>query len=109
MNFDKYQEACRETAQYPNRGNNYVYPVLGICGESGEVAEKIKKIIRDKNGIINEQDRKEICKELGDVMWYISATCDEVGLKLDIVARTNINKLKDRKNRNKIHGSGDNR
>ena len=93
MDFNEYQKKSSETAVYPNIGNNFIYPTLGLVGEAGEVAEKIKKVIRDKNGIINEETRQEICKELGDVMWYISALCQELGLSMEKVAITNIEKL----------------
>ena len=96
-------------ARYPNIGNNFIYPVLGLCGESGEIAEKIKKVIRDEGGIISEQKKEEIKKELGDVLWYISQIGVELGLSLDAVAKGNIEKLQSRLERNKISGSGDNR
>ena len=71
MNFQEYQDKSRKTAQYPDLGKNFVYPTLGLAGEAGEVAEKIKKVIRDKNGIIDEETREMIKKELGDVLWYV--------------------------------------
>ena len=82
---------------------------FGLAGESGEVAEKIKKVIRDKNSEIDEETRLALKKELGDVFWYIAALCDEVGLDMEDVAESNINKLLDRQQRNVLHGSGDNR
>ena len=94
---------------YPNKDNNFIYPVLGLCGESGEIAEKIKKVIRDEGGIVSEHKREEIKKELGDVLWYISQIATELGLSLDAVAKLNIEKLRSRLERNKIFGSGDNR
>ena len=109
MDFEEYQKKSRETAIYPNKGSNFVYPVLGLVGESGEVAEKIKKILRDNNGIVDEEKREEIKKELGDVLWYIAQLATELGLSLDEIARFNIKKLQSRKRRNKLHGSGDNR
>lgn len=109
MTFEKYQKESRKTALYPNKDNNFIYPVLGLCSESGEIAGKIKKVIRDEGGIVNEQKREEIKKELGDVLWYISQIATELGLSLDSVAQANIEKLQSRLERNKISGSGDDR
>ena len=109
MNFTVYQKRARKTAVYPNLGNNFVYPTLGLTGEAGEVAEKIKKAIRDKNGLIDKNTRRELKKELGDVLWYLANLATEVGLSLEEIARTNLKKLASRKKRGKIHGSGDNR
>lgn len=109
MTFKEYQVSSQKTALYPNKGNNFVYPTLGLAGETGEVAEKVKKIIRDKNGIVEETDREEIKKELGDVLWYMSQIASELGLDLDTVAQTNLDKLMSRLERNMIGGSGDNR
>lgn len=109
MTFDEYQKESRKTAKYPNIGNNFVYPTLGLSGESGEVAEKIKKVLRDKNGIIDEATRAEITKELGDVLWYLSQIASELGLPLENVASENIKKLFSRKERGKLGGSGDSR
>ena len=109
MNFEEYQKKSRKTAIYPNKGNNFIYPVLGLVGESGEVAEKIKKVIRDHNGVLNKKQRQEIKKELGDVLWYVAQIATELGLSLDEIAVFNIKKLESRKKRNKLHGNGDNR
>ncbi|NMC63085.1 MAG: nucleoside triphosphate pyrophosphohydrolase family protein [SAR324 cluster bacterium] len=109
MDFNEYQRLSRLTALYPNQGSNYIYPTLGLCGESGEVSEKIKKVIRDRKGQIDEGIRSEIAKELGDVLWYMAQLATELGLSLDDVACANIEKLASRKQRNMIHGSGDNR
>ena len=109
MDFDEYQKVSRKTAIYPNRGKNYVYPTLGLVGEAGEVAEKVKKLIRDKKGKISDEFRKEIEKEMGDVFWYLAQLATEFNLSLDSIARKNIKKLLSRKKRGKLHGSGDNR
>jgi len=109
MNFDEYQFESRKTAVYPDLHNNFIYPTIGLFGECGEIAEKIKKIIRDKGGVITQQDRDEIAKELGDVLWYVSALCSELKLSLNDVAELNISKLQSRKDRNLLHGNGDNR
>lgn len=109
MTFNDYQNDSRKTALYPNIGNNFVYPTLGLAGEAGEVAEKIKKVIRDKGGIVDEATKQEIKKELGDVLWYVSQIASELGLSLEDVASENIKKLFSRLERGKINGSGDNR
>ena len=109
MNFKTYQKKARVTAQYPNLGSNNIYPTLGLVGEAGEVAEKVKKVIRDKNGIFDEDSKKSIKKELGDVLWYLSNLCNEFGFSLDDVALQNLEKLKLRSARGKISGSGDDR
>jgi len=110
MNFDEYQKEARKTAFYPgiNEGN-LTYVTLGLTGEAGEVAEKVKKILRDQKGFVNETNQKEIKKELGDVLWYISNICNELKIELNDVALTNIDKLNSRLKRNKLTGSGDNR
>ena len=109
MDFKEYQIESRETAIYPNRGNNFIYPTLGLAGEAGEVAEKIKKVLRDKNGIIDEETKVLIQKELGDVLWYVAQIASEIGLDLDDVAKGNIEKLQSRKERGVLQGNGDNR
>lgn len=109
MNFEEYREKSRKTAAYPDAGNNYVYPTLGLAGEAGEVAEKIKKVIRDKGGQINDETREEIKKELGDVLWYVAQLATELGLSLDDIAEHNIKKLYDRMERGVLQGDGDNR
>lgn len=109
MNFNEYQKQADSTAMYPNRGHNYIFPVIGLAGETGEVAEKFKKVIRDKNGVIDDEAKKEIVKEMGDVLWYLSQICTELGVEFDGVAEANIQKINSRRNREVIHGSGDNR
>lgn len=111
VTFSEYEERAGETAQYPGRkfnGKN-IYPVLGLCGETGEIAEKIKKVIRDKNGVYTDEDIDLIKKELGDVLWYLAGISYEFGFELSEVATANVEKLRSRKERNKISGSGDNR
>tara|TARA_Y100001978_G_C23494465_1_gene337910 strand:- start:305 stop:646 length:342 start_codon:yes stop_codon:yes gene_type:complete len=109
MDFDNYQIEARKTAIYPNKDKNFIYPTLGLVGESGEVAEKIKKILRDKNGIFDNDSKLAIKKELGDVLWYLSNLCDELNLSLNEVAKLNLEKLNIRLSRGKISGSGDDR
>lgn len=109
MEFNKYQEKSKRSAKYPDIGKNFVYPTLGLSGEAGEVAEKIKKVIRDKGGVIDGETKELIKKELGDVLWYVAQLATELGLSLDDVAEHNIKKLYDRMERDRISGSGDNR
>lgn len=109
MTFEEYQRESRKTAIYPNAGENFIYPTLGLCGEAGEVAEKMKKILRDSHGIISYEKREEIRKELGDVLWYLSQISSELNLPLEEVAQKNLEKLFSRMERNALSGSGDNR
>jgi len=109
MNFSEYQKKSRKTAKYPSAGDNWIYPVLGLCGESGEIAEKMKKILRDCGGKISEPKKEEIKKELGDVLWYLSQIATELGLSLDDIVNSNIEKLYSRMERGKLNGNGDNR
>lgn len=109
MELKEYQEKSRKTAVYPNKNNNFIYPTLGLSGEAGEVSEKIKKVIRDKEGIIDDETRESIKKELGDVLWYVSQIATELGISLDDIAEENIEKLYSRMKRGKLNGSGDNR
>lgn len=109
MNFKEYQEKSRKTAIYPRAGNNFIYPTLGLSGEAGEVAEKVKKVIRDNDGVANEEIKKEIGKELGDVLWYVSQLAFELNLSLDEIAQKNIEKLYSRMDRGALKGNGDNR
>jgi len=109
MNFSDYQTKSRKTANYPDIGHGVVYPTLGLTNEAGEVAGKIKKIFRDKGGVINGEDREALKGELGDVLWYLAQVCTELEISLDEVAEHNIDKLYDRLKRGKIGGDGDNR
>ncbi len=109
MTFVEYQEFAKRTAVYPEVGAGFVYPALGLCGEAGEVAEKIKKIFRDRSGIVDDEVRATIAKELGDCLWYIAQIATELGLSLEEIARQNIEKLIDRKARGRLHGDGDER
>ncbi len=109
MDLNQYQNKSRETALYPNLGQNPIYPTLGLVGEAGEVADKVKKVLRDNGGCFNEEVKQAIKYELGDVLWYISQLSTEFGFKLEDVAKANLDKLSSRVKRNKISGSGDNR
>ena len=99
MDFKEYQSNAKQTALYPNRLKNLEYPTLGLAGEAGEVANIVKKIQRDFGGVINDDTRAKLKDELGDVLWYISACADELGLTLDEIAEYNVEKLARRHNR----------
>ena len=103
IGFREYKQKAVSFAIYPAT-HKVLYPALGLCGETGEVAEKVKKQVRD--GVFN---RHEVAKELGDVLWYLSNLANDIGYNLDEIADINIEKLTSRKNRDKIKGSGDNR
>ena len=109
MDLNQYQHKARETALYPNVGNNPIYPTLGLAGEAGEVADKGKKVIRDKNGRFDDKSREAIKLELGDVLWYVAQLSNELGYDLNDVAMANLDKLSNRAIRNCISGEGDNR
>ena len=109
MNFADYQTKSRKTAKYPPIGHPLIYPTLGLTNEAGEVAGKVKKIFRDKDGVIGEAEREALKGELGDVLWYLAQVCTELDLSLDEVAEHNIEKLYSRLERGKIGGDGDNR
>lgn len=109
MKFNDYQKRAILFAKYPEIGEHFMYPVLGLCGEAGEVAEKVKKLFRDNGGHITDDFVDSLTKELGDVLWYVSAIAYEFGLTLDEVADKNIDKLSCREKRGKINGSGDER
>ena len=93
MNFEEYQSAASKTALYPRRMSNLEYPTLGLTGEAGEVANIVKKIQRDHEGVLTDEVRDKLRDELGDVLWYISACADELGLTLDEIAAFNVDKL----------------
>lgn len=100
LSFEEYQEAARATALYPKRLNNLEYPTLGLAGEAGEVANVVKKIQRDFGGEITDETRAKLKDELGDVLWYICACADELGLTLEEIARFNVEKLAARHGKN---------
>ena len=106
MNINEYQQRASETAIYQDK---VVYPTLGLVGEAGEIANKVKKILRDNAGEIQEDVRQNLISELGDVLWYLAALATDLKTELSEVANKNIEKLNSRKNRGVIGGSGDNR
>lgn len=110
MTFDDYQQqALRTVLSTGDDLKDLMHWVLGINGEAGEVAEKLKKIIRDKNGELSSDDVTELGKEIGDVLWYLAVFANHLGLSLDELAAANIRKLADRQKRDVLKGSGDNR
>ncbi|WP_320674712.1 nucleoside triphosphate pyrophosphohydrolase family protein [Prochlorococcus sp. MIT 1341] len=109
MELNHYQEQARTTALYPNVGENPIYPTLGLTGESGEVADKVKKVIRDKGGVFDESSSEAIMLELGDVLWYVAQLSSELGFSLEHVAKANLAKLASRADRGRLGGEGDKR
>ncbi len=109
MDLNAYQHGARQTARYPNVGANPIYPTLGLCGESGEVADKVKKVLRDSGGEFSTEVRASLKLELGDVLWYVAQLASELDFSLDEVAQANLDKLASRVARNVISGSGDHR
>ena len=106
--LDMYQQVAKQTAIYP-REQAIIYPTLGLTGEAGEVANKVKKIIRDGTIENHESLIQEISSEIGDCLWYISVLADDIGVKLSDIANGNLEKLANRKKKGTIHGSGDDR
>lgn len=102
--FNEYQKFVNRMKVYPKE-QELVYPALKLCGEAGEVAEKIGKSLRGDKELNNE----DLVKELGDVLWYIAALADDLGYTLDDVAALNVSKLMSRKERGVLKGDGDNR
>lgn len=131
MDFHDYENEARTTAIYPNIGKHLIYTVLGLAGEAGELANKVKKLIRDYNlkegdtiwditSKINDSATKEerdagmkildgLPGELGGILWYTALTSYEIGYPFELIARDNLRELRERKVKDKIHGSGDER
>ena len=114
MTFDEYQKIAITTDTFEEAEKSIVSPsfmskLLGLVGETGEIAEKFKKIYRDNDGVMSDEQVLEIRKELGDVLWYINAMSCYLGFTLEDVAQDNLKKVLSRKQRGKTHGSGDNR
>lgn len=106
MDFAAYQNFANTTRIYPE-DMQIVYPCLGLSGEVGEVCEKIKKIYRDKEGYFSEYDKDDIAREIGDVLWYLSALATDLGRDLNEIAFKNTQKIYERKGHDKLHGNGD--
>jgi NTP pyrophosphatase (non-canonical NTP hydrolase) len=115
MDLDKYQKHTQRTAQYSYasekgvRTKDLVYPVLGLNGEAGEVAEKLKRLVRANKRYVSDEERAAIALELGDILWYVAQSALRMRYKLSEIAHLNIEKLQSRRRRNKVLGSGDNR
>lgn len=111
--FDNYQEDAGTTAYYPGSDTGtkeaIAYTILGLIGEAGEVANKYKKVLRDKGGYADLDDLTAIAREIGDVLWYCARLASELGANLSTIAAENYRKLNDRSQRNVLHGSGDDR
>ena len=108
MKFNEYGLQAATLARSEIKGS-LTYAALGLTGEAGEVADKVKKSLRDKNGTVSDDDALALLKELGDVLWYVNQTANLLGFTLEGVARANLAKLEDRKARGTLQGSGDNR
>lgn len=108
MTFQEYQKQALKTAS-DDKPLEFYHRVLGLVGEAGEVAEKVKKVIRDSDGLPASLNKADITKELGDVLWYIATVGDYLGIELEDIAQTNVVKLADRRRRDILKGSGDNR
>ena len=106
--LDMYQKVALTTAIYP-REQAIIYPTLGLTGEAGEVANKVKKIIRDGSDSKDEKLVSEIKSEIGDCLWYIAVLASDFDIKLSDIASANLEKLEKRKEKGTIHGSGDDR
>lgn len=114
MTFEQYEAMVQKTAQYPGREEkSLTYPVLGLCGESGEIAEKVKKLLRNRGKQLGTEltaeEQLDLMKEVGDVLWYTAAFAWSIGSSLEEVAQMNANKILDRLARNVIKSEGDNR
>lgn len=106
LTLNEYQRMALETAIYPQP---IIYPSLGMCGEAGEVADKVKKVLRDNNSEFTDEKKLEIAMEAGDVLWYVATLLNDLGFTLGEIAAKNYKKLKSRQKRGKLGGSGDNR
>lgn len=108
LTFDKYHHLAMTTKKYSGK-YRLTYPTLGLVGEAGEVANKVKKVFRDDDGKFTEKRRDDIVNELGDILWYIAALADDMGVPLDVIARQNIEKLLKRDQEGTLQGEGDDR
>ena len=108
MEVNDYQRMALETTIYPKE-QQVIYPVLGLTGEAGEVADKVKKVLRDNDGAFTNERKRDIAMELGDVAWYLAVCAHDIGYTLEEICQMNYNKLKSRQQRGVLGGSGDNR
>ena len=109
MELKEYQKKAKETAIYPKLVYPWIYPAFGLSGETGEVLEKLKRVIRSKNGVVDAESLEGLKKEIGDVLWYLAMLSEELGVSMDDIAEENIAKLRSRKERGVLHSEGDNR
>ena len=111
MHLNYYQNQAQKTAVYPNQSTfrGFLYAVIGLSGEAGELSNKVKKVMRDSDGFIGPKAKEEMAAELGDVLWYLSAVATELGLELGDIAEKNLEKLQKRAQKGTLSGSGDNR
>lgn len=109
IGFREYQYEAEKLAIYPNVGENIVYPTLGLVGEAGEIANKVKKITRDDGGEITEERADQLLAELGDVLWYVAMIATELRWGLDYVAQVNLARLQNRAENGTLQGDGDER
>jgi NTP pyrophosphatase (non-canonical NTP hydrolase) len=109
MQMNDYQQKAIRTARPKDAKDELFHLLLGLCGEAGEIAEKMKKIVRDKESDFSTVDLDDLKKELGDVLWQLSAIASYFDIELEDIAQTNIDKLASRLKRGVIGGSGDNR
>ncbi len=114
MTLDEYQKAALKTDLTKGQGEgilsiSFMDKVLGLVGESGEFADKIKKVLRDKKGVLDDEARSQLLKELGDTLWYVAVLADYLDTSFDEIAKANIKKLAQRNSKGTLEGSGDNR
>jgi NTP pyrophosphatase (non-canonical NTP hydrolase) len=108
MDLNDYQNAARRTAIYAEH-HRVIYPALGLASEAGEVAGKVKKVLRDQGGDFASAPLEGLKDELGDVLWYVAVLAGDLGLSLDEIATANLGKLASRKERGRLSGGGDRR
>lgn len=111
MDFSEYEKLAARTAVFTGKQKEYIlaYLTLGVTGEAGEIAEKIKKIMRNDEGVVSEEKREALKQEVGDVLWYLAMLSRELNFSLEDAAKANIEKLTDRAKRGVIKSEGDNR
>lgn len=109
LDLAAYQEAAARTGGPISTDHPIVYPTLGLTNEAGEVAGKVKKIFRDRGGVVTDDDRAALMLELGDVHWYLAELCTQLGIDLEDVAAANLAKLQGRMARGTMAGDGDDR
>ena len=109
MEFDEYQRLAARTGYGPDKDKSFVLMIhsMGLAGETGEVIEKLKHVMRDEGGVVSEEKRQLLKKEMGDVLWYLSELARTLGFSFDEIATLNIKKLEDRAKRGMIGGEGD--